>query len=216
VNLTFMPRRLWTVVALALMTGVLATAVLLAALSDSSTSPPTRPAGSTTSTAPDRAAATAGAAPSSGPTGTPTAGSLAVVPAGEMRTKAPVPITATAHFGTGLSLRVTRLEQVRGVAHGPGEVAGPAVRMTVRLTNRSTEGISLESVVLAVSYGADQTPASPLHGPGGRAFSGTLEPGASATARYVYAIPDAGRDRVRMVASYTGDAPAVALAGAVR
>jgi hypothetical protein len=209
--LSAVPRRAWLTGALVLLAGVVALAVALAATARPTSSPP--PAGGADPTA--AAAAPSGAEPSSGPTGTPSPGSLDVVPAGEMRTLPAVPLDRRADFGTGLTLRVATLEQVRGVARGPGEIAGPAVRMTVVLVNRSGASISLEGVVVSVSYGAERTPAMPLTGPGGAPFGGTLDAGGSATARYVYAIPDSGRDRVRVVASYSGDAPAVALAGSV-
>ncbi|HEY1118852.1 MAG TPA: hypothetical protein VGE43_14160 [Acidimicrobiales bacterium] len=120
-----------------------------------------------------------------------------------------------AHFGTGLDLQVTGVEPVHGVARGPGEIAGPAVRLTVRLTNRGRREISLESVVLAVSYGRDRTPAMSLSGPGGRPFAGALAPGHSQCGRYVFALPLSARDHVQVVASYTGSVPGVALTGSM-
>lgn len=137
------------------------------------------------------------------------------VAAGERRVRRPVPLADTARFGTGLDLRVIDVEAVRGVARGPGEIAGPAVRLTVQLTNRGRREISLESVVLSVSYGPDRTPAMTLTGPDGRPFGGTLAPGGSQRARYVFAIPPAARDHVKVVASYTGSVPGVALTGSM-
>jgi hypothetical protein len=126
-----------------------------------------------------------------------------------------VPLDDTARFGTGLDLRLSDLEPVDGVARGPGEIAGPAVRLTVRLTNHADRPVSLESVVLEVTYGRAQTPAMSLTGPGGRPFGGTLAPGRSRSARYVFAIPVSARDHVRVAASYTGSVPSVELAGAM-
>ena len=161
-------------------------------------------------------AATAGPAGPAGPAGSAAPASTPEpVPTGERRIRRPVSLDDTARFGTGLELRVTDLEPVRGVARGPGEIAGPAVRLTVQLTNHGERRISLESVVLSVSYGRAQTPAMTLTGPGGQPFGGTLGPGRSQRARYVFAIPVSARDRVRVVASYTGSAPSVELAGSV-
>lgn len=137
------------------------------------------------------------------------------VVAGERRVRRPVALDQVAHFGTGLDLRVIGVEPVHGVAEGPGEVAGPAVRLTVSLTNRGDREISLEGVVLAVSYGPDRTPAMSLSGPGGRPFGGALAPGHAQRARYVFALPTSARDHVQVVASYTGSVPGVALTGSM-
>ncbi len=207
-------RRWWAVVVALVLVGGLTAAVALAASSEPSSSP-TSPTGSGSALT-ATASPTPGSEPSSGPTGTPAAGSLDVVPAGEMRTRAPVPFDATASFGSGLTLRVTQLEDVSGVARGPGEIAGPAVRMTFELENDGDQPVSLESVVVSVTYGAEETPAVTLSGPGEEPFGGTLGPDATADGRYVFALPAEERGQVQVVASYTGGAPAVSFEGSVR
>lgn len=150
------------------------------------------------------------ASPDVTPASTPSA-----VPAGELRIRRPVPLDVTARFGGGLSLRVTDVTPVRGVARGPGEIAGPAVRLTVQISNQGHRAVSLESVVLSVSYGGAETPAVTLTGSGARPFGGDVEPGRSQTAQYVFAIPAAERGDVQVVATYTGSAPGVELIGSV-
>lgn len=142
-------------------------------------------------------------------------GPAEVVAVDERRVRRAVPLHAVAHFDRALSLQVVEVEPVRGVARGPGEIAGPAVRFTVRLANAGDRPLSLESVVLAVSYGRAETPAVTLTGPGGHPFGGTLGAGRSQTATYVVAIPQAARGRVQVIASHTGTAPAVRLVGSV-
>jgi hypothetical protein len=203
------PRR-WGVALALIVAGALGAALTLSALADPSSSP--EPGGEPTATM----TPSPGAQPSSGPTGTPAPGSLEVVQAGERRTAKPVPITSVAAFQSGLTLRVRRAVPVRGVARGPGEIAGPAVRLELELENGSDEQISLESVVVALTYGAEQTPAVTLSGPDAEPFGGTLEPGAVARGRYVFGVPVEDRGRVLVVASYTGPVPAVALTGSVR
>jgi hypothetical protein len=152
-------------------------------------------------------------APSSGPTGTPSPGSLEEVPVGEVTTEPAVPLTATADFGTGMTLRILRIESVQGEARGPGEIAGPAVRLTLKMSNSSDAAVSLEGAVVDVSTGADHTPAPGLTGPGGREFEGELPAGGSATAAYVFAVPEGDRDRLRVAVSYVAAAPVVVFAG---
>jgi hypothetical protein len=207
-------RRWWAVVVALVLVGGLTAAVALAASSEPSSSPTSSPGVRPTAIA--TASSTPGSEPSSGPTGTPPPGSLEVVPAGEMRTRAPVPFDATASFGSGLTLRVTQVEDVAGVARGPGEIAGPAVRMTFEFDNDGDRPVSLESVVLALTHGAEETPVVTLSGPGEEEFGGTLAPGGTAGGRYVFALPADERGQVRVVASYTGGAPAVSFEGSVR
>lgn len=204
-------RRHWVVVCTAVTVAVLGVVLALATLSDSDATP-----GAPTDPDPAAAPATPGARPSSGPTGTPAPGSLAVVPAGERPTERPVPLASPAAFDSGLTLRITGAEPVQGVAHGPGELAGPAVRLELELENRTGKEISLETVVVALTYGDAQTPAVTLSGPGAEPFAGTLGSGDTARARYVYAVPEEERARVRVVASHAGSVPAVALTGSVR
>ena len=153
-------------------------------------------------------------APSSGPTGAPSPGSLDVVPVEEVTTARAVPLTATADFGTGMTLRIVRIERVAGVARGPGEIAGPALRLTLRMSNGSDSAVSLESAVVDLTAGADRTPAPTLTGPGGRPFAGEVPAGGSMTAVYVFAVPEEEVDRVQVAVSYLSGAPVVVLAGA--
>lgn len=153
-------------------------------------------------------------APSSGPTSKPSPGSLEVVPVKEARTKPPVPLTEPADFDTGMTLRIERIESVQGVARGTGEVAGPALRLTLRMSNGSDSAVSLESAVVDLTTGADRTPAPTLTDPGGRPFVGEVPPGGSRTGVYVFAVPEDERDQLRVTVSYVGDAPVVVLAGA--
>lgn len=155
------------------------------------------------------------ASPSSGPTGTPSPGSLEEVPVDEVSTAPAAPLTETADFGTGMTLRIERIESVEGAARGPGEIGGPALRLTLRMSNDSDATVSLESVVVDATAGPDRTPAPTLSGPGAKLFEGEVPAGGSTTGVYVFAVPEDARDQLRVVVSYSSGAPAVALTGAV-
>jgi hypothetical protein len=210
--LTRRPRATVVVAAIVLAVVVWAAAESLTGSSD----PGTGSGAVATAGEPTATTAAPGAEPSSGPEGTPSPGSLDAVPAGETRTKPPVPMTATADFGTGVTIRVTGVEAVAGVARGPGQIAGPAVRLDLEVVNDSRSTVSLESMVLAVSYGSARTPAMALTGPGGVLFEGELEAGGTARGRYVFAIPVEQRHNVQVTASYAAAVPAVEFTGTVR
>jgi hypothetical protein len=161
------------------------------------------------------ATSTPQSAPSSGPSGTPSPGSLDEVPVEEATSRPAVPLTATAALGGGLSLRIARVEDVEGVARGVGEIAGPAVRLTLELANSTAEEVSVDSAVVDLLAGPDRTPAATLTGPGGRAFEGVVPPGETVSGVYVFAVPPEARERVRVSVSYQSGAPVVVFAGDV-
>ncbi|HEY0888153.1 MAG TPA: hypothetical protein VGE38_00900 [Nocardioides sp.] len=168
-------------------------------------------------------ASSSAAAPSSddrepGPTpssGAPSSGSLEPVPYAEITPQPAVPLTATADFGTGLTVEITRIESVRSVAKRPGEISAPAVRLTMRAHNRGAKPIDLEQMVVNLDYGRERTPAVSVQDPGGDPFAGVLAPGAAMRGVYVFNVPDADRGEIRVSTSYTGSAPTLVLAGSV-
>ncbi|AEE47157.1 hypothetical protein [Cellulomonas fimi] len=120
----------------------------------------------------------------------------------EPRTEDAVPLDRPAAFDSGVTAELVRVEAVAGEAEGPGEVAGPAVRVTVRLTNGTAAAVPLTSTVVNVYGGTDRAPAEPLSGPGAKPFTGTLEPGASATGVLVFNVPADQRDPLQVTVSY--------------
>jgi len=155
----------------------------------------------------------AGGTSSPAPTGTWTPGSLDPVPTTEVTPEPPIALTATARFGTGVSVQITDIEAVRSQAHRPGEISRPALRLTLRVLNASDRPISLDGMVVALDHGADRTPAMSVAEPGGAPFAGALAAGSSARGVYVFNVPEADRDRIRVTTSYTGEAPTLVLAG---
>lgn len=162
------------------------------------------------STAPDAAAPDAASTP--GPE-TPL-GEGKVVPVEPVTVRPPVGLDATGDFGTGLTVRLAALEPVAGVARAPGEIAGPALAVTVEAENDSTAPVSLDDVVVFLSYGPERIPATDL-GEGSTPLGGSLGAGSSTSGTYVFAVPDDGRADLRVEISYTGEAPTVAFSGSV-
>lgn len=204
-------RSLWAFGAVAVLTGL-----LVWLLVSGSEEPDNHATGTPDETIAAAPTPTPGSEPSSGPTETPSPGSLDVVPMEEVTPEPAIPLTATADFGTGLTLEIVRIESVKGVAKGVGEVAGPALRLTLRMANASDTPVSLEGAVVEVASGADRAPASTLSGPGVRPFGGEVPAHGSVTAAYVFGVPEEARDRLQVTVSYTAAAPVVVFAGAAR
>ncbi|MCD4527479.1 hypothetical protein [Nocardioides sp. cx-173] len=169
--------------------------------------------GGTSSEAPDPATPSTPMSPAPDPD--PSSGSLDPVPYEEVTPEPALPLSATADFGTGLTLAVLESEAVRSKASGPGEISAPALRLTMRLRNASGEPIDIEGMVVSLEYGTARTPAVDVHQPGGAPFGGVLAPGATTRGVYVFNVPVSERDQVRVTTSYTGTAPTVVLAGSL-
>jgi hypothetical protein len=147
--------------------------------------------------------------------GTPSAtGSGDTVRARSVKTKEPVPLNKTADFGTGLTVKISDIDSVKGVATVPGEIAGPALKITVVADNSSKAAIDLRSVVVFVTYSQKHTPAIKLS-KGTRPLEGNLPPETKRDGTYVFRMPRDDRDLVRIEVSYSGKAPTVSFEGAV-
>ena len=126
----------------------------------------------------------------------------------------PVGIGDTADFGNGVSARLTAVEAVEAEAHLPGEFSGPAVALTIEVTNGSSGTIDLGTVTVDLTF-RDGLSAYPVLDPERRPFSGDLASGDAASGSYVFTLDPAERSDVALRLSYTTEAPTVIFAGSV-
>jgi len=125
---------------------------------------------------------------------------------------------AAVKYPDGVTLVITKAEKGVETGHGPGVMAGREyVRFTLKLTNGSTKAVNLNQVVLTTSYGATKQLAAPVYteSAGTYDFSGTVKPGASATALYAFAVPTKQLNRVAMVVDFDGLHTSATYTGAV-
>jgi hypothetical protein len=126
-----------------------------------------------------------------------------------------VALDAEAAVGNGIVATLPRIEAIEGTAVGPGNIAGPALRVTVRIANGTAEDVPLEGVAVNMYYGADRTPASPLDDPSRRPFGGLVSAGDSAEGIYVFSVPADARDAVTIEVGYQAGAPLLLFTGPV-
>lgn len=189
-------RRGWIAIAIAVGVLLLGGVVwsLVAAGADPSITPSPAASGSEDGSA--APAPTSAASPT--PTPVPTPGTPAATPppppatAGPPASDAPIAPEAPAVAPTdpaeqaGVVVELVRVERVQGVAAAPGEISGPAVRLTVRITNGSSKPIDAGLVAVNVYYGAARDPAPSIMQPGGEPFAGSIASGESATGVYLF------------------------------
>jgi hypothetical protein len=90
---------------------------------------------------------------------------------------------------------------------GPGEFSGPALAVTVEITNTSSAPVSLNTVAVNLYGGTAR--AATLKDGATAPFSGALAPGKTASAVYSFSVPVAQRKAVTMtvgVSAATGRA----------
>ncbi|MGY1738731.1 hypothetical protein [Geodermatophilus sp. SYSU D00684] len=126
-----------------------------------------------------------------------------------------VPLDAPAAVGNGIVATIGSIEAIDGTGVGPGNIAGPALRVTVRIENGTADAVSLDGVAVNLSHGPERTPASPLEDPSHVPFVGTVEPGETGEGVYVFSVPADARDSVTVEVGYQAGAPLLLLTGAV-
>ncbi len=126
---------------------------------------------------------------------------------------APVAFDEEAAVGNGITARVVSMEAVDGTGQGPGNIAGPALRVTVRITNGTAAPVSLDGVAVDLAHGTELTPASPLDDPSASPFAGTVQPSGDAVGVYVFTVPTDDRELVHLSVGYQAGAPFLVFTG---
>jgi len=135
------------------------------------------------------------------------------------QTAAPLPtqeavLGDTVAFDTGISVTIDSVKAVTVDAETPGEVSGSAVVVEVTAKNGTDEAQTLESAVVMLSsqdgeVGVGTTAGDP------KPFTGSLEPGKSATGRYVFMLGSAAGRPVTVSVNYAAGEPVAIFTGKV-
>lgn len=123
-----------------------------------------------------------------------------------VHTQAPVPLSRKVEVDGKVQLSLAALRSVHVAAHGPGEIAGPALAVTVRVVNDSRRRVDVSHSSVNV-IGADGQVGEPSSEAPAHPFTGSVAPGHSAEATYVFRMSDSVRRRVDIYVSYAPAAP---------
>lgn len=146
------------------------------------------------------------------PEGSPSVAGTPSSPDAGLPTAPPVALDDEADFGTGVSAVLEEVESIQTEARFPGEISGPGLAFTLRLTNDTPAAISADLVTVNLAYG-DGVPGIPISGPPAQPFTGDVEPGASAVATYVFTTTERDDGLVRLEVTYSTEAPVVVFEG---
>ncbi len=118
-------------------------------------------------------------------------------------------------YPDGVSVRVDHVERSVERGEGPGVFPGrPQTAVSMTLTNGSARAIDLTQVVVTTTYGIRPRVASPVYThPAAGDFYGVVQPGGTATATYVFAIPPGQAKTVRTMVDFDDVHAAAAITG---
>lgn len=172
--------------------------------------------GSDAEPTPSRSDSSASATPSPSPT--PSASGEAAEPSAPADpdarpTQEPVALDETAR-ADDLAVELVRIEAVEGESTIAGEVAGPALRVTVRIDNEASTSLETPAVVVNLYYGPEREPAGGLLQPGSDPFGPTIGAGESGTGVYVFSVPEDERDDLMIEVDTVVGKPVVLFEGA--
>jgi hypothetical protein len=125
----------------------------------------------------------------------------------------PVPVDQVGEFGDGVTVRLARLEAVEAEGSLPGEHSGPAVAVTVAITNGTTETIDVGTVTVDLVDARGRS-ASPVIDPEQPPLRGEVPAGATASGSYVFSLPPERRSEISVGVRYAASAPTVVFTGA--
>jgi hypothetical protein len=131
-------------------------------------------------------------------------------------TLAPVPLDEAAEPADALEVELASLEAVEGIAEIAGEIAGPALRITVEATNRGTAALDTPAVIVNLYIGEDRRPANTIMQPGSRAFPPSIPAGGTASGVYLFTVPMEERDLILVEVDLAFGEPVVLFEGPVR
>ena len=117
----------------------------------------------------------------------------------------PIDIDQPGAITAGLTAQISKVEAVDGTARGPGEVAGPSLRVTVTIANSSSDAATLRTAVVSCYFGTDRTPAQELREPGGVPLPASVAAKTAIDGVYIFTVPPDERGNVTILVDYSVD-----------
>lgn len=143
---------------------------------------------------------------------TPTPGSTDVEPPASAPIETDIDDVAT--VVEGVTAEVVSMTAFESSSEQPGDLAGPALKVVVRVTNSTDAPLDLGGATVNLAYGPDLSPAPPLGDTVATGLPATLAAGESADGEYSFSIPVDARSDVGVTVDLLTGEPYVAFRGA--
>lgn len=120
----------------------------------------------------------------------------------------------TAELSTGVDVTVSDVKVLDVTAETPGEIAGPAVALTISVSNASAAAVDLSTAMVTVT-GADGSYGQATSSQPFSPFAGSVGPGQQASGVYVFRLPADERTSLQVTVEYIAGAPIALFVGSV-
>ena len=125
-----------------------------------------------------------------------------------------VPLDEPSDPISGSVVEVVGLKALTAGRDVPGETKGPAVEVTVRITNEGDAPIDTAGSNVTLTYGGDERlPAVALSGDQTRMWPASIAAGESAEAVYLFSVPLAPEGDIRVIVDLLASEPDVVFVG---
>lgn len=121
----------------------------------------------------------------------------------------------TAKLKGGVDISIAKVSTLNVKSETPGEIAGPAVAVTLDVQNSSGKPIDLSTAMVTLT-GAKGSYGQPTTSDPYKPFSGSISSGASATGTFVFRLPAQERQSLSITVQYVAGAPVALFAGNVK
>lgn len=143
---------------------------------------------------------------------TPTPGTTDIEPTDTAPVE--VDIDEVAPVVSGVDAEVVSMTAFESTSEQPGDLAGPALTVVVRVTNSTDAPLDLGGASVNLASGADASPAPPLGDIVATGLPSTIAAGASAEGEFSFSIPVDAREDVTITLDLLNGAPSVVFRGA--
>lgn len=125
-----------------------------------------------------------------------------------------VPLDEPATAAGDVVVEVTDLEARTAGREVPGETSGPAIAVTVRITNNGDEAVNTSGSNVNLTYGGDERiPAAALSDPDATVWPASVAPGRNASAVFLFSVPEAASGDIRVIVDLLAAEPDVVFVG---
>lgn len=138
--------------------------------------------------------------------------SQTVTPTRAATTLPTVPLSKTASYRSGIGVALVSIAPSTAKARNIGEVSGPALTITVKVTNNSDMAADISAVIVNV-FDRTGAPCNQIQNDKLHQFGGKLAPGKSAEGQYQFTIAKDRRNPIAVQVIYAGGEPVAVFRG---
>ena len=127
------------------------------------------------------------------------------------QSKPPVELDEPSSTGTGLTATLISVSAIEAKAQIPGEITGPALAITIEISNTGRRSADLGSVAVSL-LDSDEAPGAEMTAAPAEPLTGRVAAKAKVRGVYVFRVPEDKRRPVTVSVSI-GDAPVLVFTG---